>query len=134
MPNKILFVVQRPPYKSENPRLAITHAMSCYTADMHIDEEVEPILAYVGDGVLNCIKDQKSEEIYGLISTDQHLKIQLTGDMKILVCKEDLDRFGIKEERLVDGKDLGADVDLNVVTYEEILKEMDEGCDHLMFF
>ncbi|MBI5183556.1 MAG: DsrE family protein [Nitrospinae bacterium] len=133
MSNNILFVVQRPPYKSENPKLAITHAMSCYTADIHIDEPVEPTLAYVGDGVLNCIRDQRSQDIYGLISTEQHIKVQLSGDMKILVCKEDIERLGIKEERLVDGKDLGAEAGLNVVPFKEILKEM-EICDHLMFF
>lgn len=133
MGKEILFVVSRPPYKSENPKLAITHAMACYVADLHIDEEVEPVVAFVGDGVLNCIKNQRSEEFYGIISTEQHIKNQLASDMKMLVCKEDLQRLGIKEERLIDAKDMGAAVDLEMVGFEEILKEM-KRCDQVMFF
>ncbi|MEW5768485.1 MAG: DsrE family protein [bacterium] len=133
MGKEILFVVSRPPYKSENPKLAITHAMACYVADIHIDEEVEPIMAFVADGVLNCIKNQRSEAFYGIISTEQHIKNQLASDMKMFVCKEDLQRLEIKEERLIDGKDMGAEVDLEMVGFEEILKEM-ERCDQVMFF
>lgn len=133
MGKSILFLVSNPPYKSENPKLAITHAMGCYVADIHIDEEVEPILAFVGDGVLNCIKNQRSLEFYGIISTEQHIKNQLASDMKILVCKEDLDRFEIKKDRLIDAKDMGAEVDLNVVEFNCVLKEM-ERCDHVMCF
>ena len=133
MSKSILFVVSRPPYKSENPKLAITHAMACYVADMYIDEEVEPTVAFVGDGVLNCIKNQRSMEFYGIISTEQHIKTQLASDMKMLVCKEDLDSLGIKEDRLIDARNMGAKVDLNVVGFEEILKEM-ERCDQAMFF
>lgn len=129
----ILFVVSSPPYKSENPKLAITHAMACYVADMHIDEEVEPIVAFVGDGVLNCLKNQRSLEFYGLISTEQHIKNQLASDMRMLVCEEDIQRFGIKPERLVDAKDMGAEKDLNVVGFDEVLKEM-ERCDQIMWF
>lgn len=133
MAKSILFLVSNPPYKSENPKLAITHAMACYVADIHIDEEVEPILAFVGDGVLNCFKNQRSLEFYGIISTEQHIKNQLASDMKILVCKEDLDRLGIKEYRLIDAKDIGAEVDLNVVEFDYVLKEM-ERADHIMCF
>jgi len=133
MAKNILFVVTKPPYKSENPKLAITHAMACYVADMHIDEEVVPTVAFVGDGVLNCIKNQRSLEFYGIISTEQHIKNQLASDMKMLVCEEDLHRFGIKEERLIDAKDIGAEVDLELVGFDEVLKEM-ERCDQVMFF
>jgi sulfur relay (sulfurtransferase) DsrF/TusC family protein len=129
----ILFVVTKPPYKSENPKLAITHAMACYVADIHIDEEVEPTVAFIGDGVLNCIKNQRSQDIYGIISTEQHIKNQLASDMKMLVCKEDLQRLRIKEDRLVDAKDMGADVDLVITDFEEILKEI-KRCDQVMFF
>jgi len=129
----ILFLVSKPPYKSENPKLAITHAMACYVADIHTDEEVVPIVAFVGDGVLNCIKNQRSMEFYGIISTEQHIKNQLASDMKMLVCKEDLERLGINKERLVDAKDMAAEVDLNLVSFDEILKEM-ETCNHVMFF
>ncbi|MDI6794264.1 MAG: DsrE family protein [bacterium] len=133
MGKEILFVVSRPPYKSENPKLAITHAMACYVADIHIDEEVEPIVAFVGDGALNCLKNQRAQEFYGLISTEQHIKNQLASDMKMLVCKEDLQRFGIKEEQLIDARDMGAEVDLEVVYFDEVLKEM-ERCNQVMFF
>jgi sulfur relay (sulfurtransferase) DsrF/TusC family protein len=133
MAKSILFLVTNPPYKSEDPKLAITHAMACYVADIHIDEEVEPILAFIGDGVLNCIKNQHSDKFYEIISTEQHIKNQLASDMKILVCKEDLDKFGIKADRLIDAKDMGAEVDLNVVGFDEVLKEL-EKCDHIMAF
>ena len=133
MAMSILFVITKPPYKSENPKLAITHAMACYVADMYIDEEVEPIVAFVGDGVLNCLKNQRSLEFYGIISTEQHIKNQLASDMRMLVCEEDIQRFGIKPERLVDAKDMGAEKDLNVVGFDEVLKEM-ERCDQIMWF
>lgn len=129
----ILFTITRPPYKSENPKLAITHAMACYLADIHTDEPVEPIVAFICDGVLNCIKDQKSEDYYGIISTEQHIKNQLASDMKMLVCKEDLDMFGIEENRLIDAKDMGANVSLEIVPFDKIMEEM-KRCDHLMFF
>jgi sulfur relay (sulfurtransferase) DsrF/TusC family protein len=126
----LLFIVSKPPYKSENPKLAITHAMSCYVADIHTDEEVEPILAFVELGVLNCVKDQK--EVYGITTTEQHIRNQLASDMKILVCKEDLEKFGITEDRLIDARDLGAEVDLVITGFSEILKEMEE-CDQLIW-
>ncbi|MEK7812502.1 MAG: DsrE family protein [Candidatus Desantisbacteria bacterium] len=133
MAKNMLFVVTKPPYKSENPKLAITHAMACYVADMHIDEEVEPIVAFVGDGVLNCLKNQRSMEFYGIISTEQHIKNQLASDMRMLVCEEDLQKLGIKQEQLIDAKNMGADVDLNVVDFAQVLKEM-ERCDQVMWF
>lgn len=133
MAKNILFVISKPPYKSENPKLAITHAMACYVADMHIDEEVIPIVAFVGDGVLNCIKNQRAMEFYGIISTEQHIKNQLASDMKMLVCEEDLQEFGINEERLINAHDMSAEVDLNVVCFDEILKEM-KRCNQVMWF
>ena len=133
MAKSILFVISSPPYKSENPKLAITHAMACFVADMHIDEEVEPVVAFVGDGVLNCIKNQRSQEFYGIISTEQHIKNQLASDMRMLVCKEDLYRLDIKPERLINARDMGADIDLNVVGFNEVQKEM-ERCDQMMWF
>jgi len=35
---KLLFIVQRPPYKSENPRLALTHALASQTAEIYMDD------------------------------------------------------------------------------------------------
>lgn len=133
MAKNILFVISKPSYKSENPKLAITHAMACYVADMHIDEEVIPVVAFVGDGVLNCIKNQRAMEFYGIISTEQHIKNQLASDMKMLVCEEDLQELGINEEQLINAKDMSAEVDLNVVCFDEILKEM-KRCNQVMWF
>ncbi|MEK9148536.1 MAG: DsrE family protein, partial [Candidatus Desantisbacteria bacterium] len=132
MVKNILFVVRTPPYKSENPKLAITHAMACYVADIHIDEEVIPTMAFIEDGVLNCLKNQRSLEFYGIISTEQHIKNQLASDMKMLICKEDLENLGINEDRLVDAKDMGAEVSFEVVCFEKIQEEM-ERCDQIMF-
>ncbi len=130
---KILFIVEKLPYKSENPRLAITHAMSCYLSDLHIDEIVEPVLAFVGDGVLNCLKNQKAMDNYGITSTETHIKNQLASGMKIFVCKEDLEELAISEEKLLDAKDMKAELDLNIVSFDKILQEM-ESCNHIMWF
>lgn len=129
----IMFIVQRPPYKSEDPKLAVTHSLSSGVTSIHIDEEVVPTVAFIGDGVLNCIKDQKSMAIYGITSTETHIKNLLLTDTKTLVCKEDLERFGIKGDRLIDASDMGAETKIQVVTFSEVLKEM-EANDHLMFF
>ncbi len=131
--NKMMFVVQRPPYKSEDPKLALTHALSSGVTSIHIDEEVVPTVAFIGDGVLNCIRDQESMEAYGITSSERHIKNMLATDTKTLVCKEDIERFGIKEDRLIDASDMGADMTIKVVPFSEILKEM-EANDHLMFF
>lgn len=131
--NKIMFIVQRAPYKSEDPKLALTHSLSSGVTSIHIDEEVIPTVAFIGDGVLNCIKDQKSMEVYGITSNERHIKNMLATDTKTFVCKEDLERLGIKEDRLIDASDMGAEMTIKVVPFNEILKEMEEN-DHLMFF
>lgn len=131
--NKIMFIVQRPPYKSEDPKLALTHSLSSGVTGIHIDEEVIATAAFIGDGVLNCVKDQKSMEAYGITSNERHIKNMLATDAKTLVCKEDLERFGIKEDRLIDASDMGAETTIQVVPFSAILKEM-EANDHLMFF
>ncbi len=129
---KALFLVESAPYKSESARLAITHALASYTAIIHTDEEIEPVLAFVGEGVFNCIKGQSSE-IYGVSTNEYHIKNALASDMKVLVCKEDLEKYGITKDMLVDAKDMGAEVEIQVVSFDEIMKEM-ESCDHVLFF
>ena len=131
--NKILFVVQRPPYKSEDPKLALTHSLSSGVTGIHIDEEVVATVAFIGDGVLNCIRDQKSMKIYGMTSNELHIKNMLATDAKTLVCKEDLEKLGLREDRLIDASDMGAEMTIQVVPFAEILKEM-ESNDHIMFF
>ncbi len=133
---KLCFVVQRPPYKSENPRLALTHAISSQTAEIHLEdgETVVPTLIFVGDGVLNAVKNQNAMKLYGVTSTESHIKNGLLIDMPVWICKEDMERLGLKEEQVVtDAEDLGAELKTTFVSFAEIQKEM-EACNHLMFF
>lgn len=132
---KLAFVVQMPPYKSENPKLAITHAIAYQTVEILLEEgeTVTPTLCFIGDGVLGCLKDQKAMETYGITSTEMHLKNALLIDLDIMVCKEDLERFGIPEDRIVDAEDMGADKSIQIVPYETIQKEI-ETANHVLFF
>lgn len=130
---KFAFVVQMPPFKSENPKLALTHSLASFVAGMHIDDEITASVSFVGDGVLNCVKGQKSEQFYNLGSNEKHIKNMLASDMKVMACREDLEKFGISHERLIDAKDMGAETAIKAVPFEEILKEIEE-CDQVMFF
>ena len=133
---KLGFIVQRPPYKSENPKLALTHAIASQSVEVYLEDEdmVTCDVAFIGDGVLNCIKDQKSQETYDLSSTESHVKMGLLCDLNILVCKEDLDKFGMSESDIVlDAEEFGADVTVQVVPYDAITKMMEE-MKHLLFF
>jgi len=130
------FIVQRPPYKSENPKLALTHAIATQSVEVYLEEGdlVTADIAFIGDGVLNCVKDQKAMDHYGITSTEQHIKMALLLDLNILVCKEDLQRFGLTEDDIVlDAEEFGAEVKVRVVPYEEITKMMEE-VNHLLFF
>jgi sulfur relay (sulfurtransferase) DsrF/TusC family protein len=133
---KLLFVVQRPPYKSENPRLALTHAIASQTAEIYMDEgdSVVPTVVLVGDGVLNAVKNQQAMKVYGVTSTESHIKNSLLIDMPIWVCKEDMDRLGLKEDQMIaDAEDLGAELKTRFVSFADIQKEMD-SVKHLLFF
>ena len=133
---KLGFIVQRPGYKSENPKLALTHAIASQSVEIYLDDGDEVIcdVAFIGDGVLNCIKDQKSLDHYQFNSTESHVKMALLCDLNILVCKEDLEKFGLSESDIVlDAEEIGGDMDVKVVPYEEITKMMEEQ-DHLLFF
>jgi sulfur relay (sulfurtransferase) DsrF/TusC family protein len=133
---KLLFVVQRPPYKSENPRLALTHAIASQTAEIYMDDgdSVVPIIAFVGDGVLNVVKDQQAMKIYGVTSTEDHIKNSLLIDMPVWVCKEDMQRLGLKEDQMItEAEDRGAELRTKFVSFAEIQKEM-EAVQHLLFF
>lgn len=129
------FVIQRPPYKSETSTLGFTHAISWQVVEMLLDEgqNVIPTVCIVGEGIFNLLKDQKAMENYGVTSIESHGKNSLLVDLDILVCKEDLERFGIAEDRLLDAEDMGADKKLQVVPYAEIQKAMDSA-HHLLFF
>ncbi len=133
---KLGFIVQRPPYKSEDPKLAITHAISSQSVEIYLNDGdlVTADLAFIGEGVLNCIKNQKAMENYGLTSTESHIKNTLLLDLNVLVCKEDLDRFGLSENDIVmDAEEFGADMKVKVVPFSEINKMMEE-VNHLLFF
>lgn len=132
---KLAFIVTRPPYKSEIPKLAATHAMAYQTVEILLEEgeTVTPTLCYVGDGVLNCIKGQKAMDIYGITSTETHLKNCLLVDLDVMVCKEDLEKFGISEDMIVDAEDMGAEKKIQVVPFETI-KKVIEGARHLLYF
>ena len=133
---KLGFIVQRPGYKSENQKLALTHAIASQSVEIYLDDGDEVLcdIAFVGDGILNCIKDQKAVENYDLNSTESHIKMALLCDLNVLVCKEDLEKFGLTESDIViDAPEFGADVDVKVVPYDEINKMMEEQ-DHLLFF
>lgn len=129
------FVIQRPPYKSETSTLGFTHAISSQVVEMLLEDgqNVIPTVCMVGEGVFNLLKDQKAMENYGVTSIESHGKNGLLCDLDILVCKEDLDRFGISEDRLLDAEEMGAEKKLQVVPYAEIQKAM-ESADHLLFF
>jgi len=130
------FIVQRPPYKSENPKLALTHAIATQSVEVYLEEGdlVTADIAFIGDGVLNCVKNQKAMDHYGITSTEQHIKMALLLDLNILVCKEDLERLGLTEDDLVlDAEEFGAETEAKVVPYEEISKMMEE-VNHLLFF
>jgi len=133
---KLAFIIQRPPYKSETPKLGLTHAISYQTVEILLDSDddsVTPTVCLVGDGVLSALKDQKGMEIYGITSTEMHVKSSLLVDLNVLVCKEDLDKFGISEDRLTNAEDMGADMALQIVPYAQIEKAMNEA-NHILFF
>ena len=133
---KLGFIVQRPPYKSENPKLALTHAIASQSVEVYLEDDdiVTADIAFIGDGVLNCLKDQKAQDTYDLSSTELHIKMSLLLDLNVLVCKEDLEKFGYSESDIViDAEEFGADVEVKVVPYDEITK-MTEEMDHLLFF
>jgi sulfur relay (sulfurtransferase) DsrF/TusC family protein len=133
---KLGFIVQRPPYKSENPKLALTHAIASQSVEVYLNDGdiVTAEVAFVGDGVLNCLKNQKATEHYDISSTESHIKMSLLVDVKVLVCKEDLVKFGLSEDDIVmDAEEFGADMTVSVVPFAEINKMM-EDVNHLLFF
>lgn len=116
------FIIQRPPYKSETATLGLTHAISYQVVEILLDDGqgVNPKVCFVGEGVLNCISGHKAMENYGVTSIESHVKNALLVDLDIYVCKEDIERFGISEDRLIDAEDMGADKKLQIVPFSEI--------------
>ena len=95
---KLGFIVQRPPYKSENPKLALTHAIASQSVEVYLEDDdlVTADIAFIGDGVLNCLKDQKAQDTYDLSSTETHIKMSLLLDLNVMVCKDlDINRVSL---------------------------------------
>ncbi|HMK55526.1 MAG TPA: DsrE family protein [Dissulfurispiraceae bacterium] len=133
---KLAFVVKSLPYKTEASRLAMTHAIASQTVEIYLEDGdmVEPVVCFIGDGVLNCLKNQAAGKHYDVTSLEQHIKNSLLLDLNVLICKEDLDRFGIKEDNLImDAEDLGGETRAQIVPYSEIQKAM-ESVNHVQFF
>lgn len=132
---KLGFVIRTLSYKVEGPRLGMTHAISSQTVEIYLEDgdNVEPVVCFMGDGVLNCLKNQQAMKHYGITSLEQHIKNSLLLDLNVLICKEDVDRFGIKEDALImDAEDIGGETKAKIVPYSEIQKAMEE-VDHLLF-
>ncbi|MDP2167136.1 MAG: DsrE family protein [Thermodesulfovibrionales bacterium] len=132
---KLAFIVQKPQYKGETSRLGITHAISYQTVEVLLDDgdTVTPKLCFIGEGVLGLQKDQKAMDSYGITSSESHLKNTLLVDLDVLICKEDLDKYGISVDSLPDAAEMGADKTLQIVPFSEIQKAIDESR-HVLFF
>lgn len=137
MTKKILaFIIRSLPYKTESSRLALTHAISSQTVEIHLKDgdSVEAVVCFIGDGVLNCRKNQEAMKHYGNISIGTHLTNALLLDLKVLICKEDVESFGLKEDILImDAEHLGGETKAQIVPYSEIQKAL-ESADHLQVF
>jgi sulfur relay (sulfurtransferase) DsrF/TusC family protein len=133
---RLAFVIRSLPYKTEASRLAMTHAIASQTVEIYLEDGdmVEPVVCFIGDGVLNCLKNQASAKHYDITSLEMHIKNSLLLDLKVMICKEDLDRFGIKEDALImDAEDLGGETRAQIVPYSEIQKELD-SVNHIQMF
>ena len=133
---KMGFIIKSLPYKTGASRLAMTHAIASQTVEIYLEDGdmVEPVVCFIGDGVLNCLKNQATAKHYDITSIEMHIRNSLLLDLKVLYCKEDLDRFGIKEDALImDAEELGGETKAQIVPYSEIQKEMD-SVNHLQFF
>lgn len=132
---KLAFIVQKPQYKGETSRLAITHAISYQTVEILLDDgdTVTPKLCFIGEGVLGLQGKQNAMELYGITSTESHMKNSLLVDLDVLICKEDLAKYGIPESEMPDAEDMGADKKIQIVPFAEIQKAMEEA-KHVLFF
>jgi sulfur relay (sulfurtransferase) DsrF/TusC family protein len=132
---KVCFIVQQPQYKGETSRLAMTHAIAYQTVEILLDDgdTVTPALCFVGEGVLGLTKDQKAMDVYGITSTESHLMNSCLVDLNVMVCKEDMEKYGISPDTLPDAEEMGAEVQINVVPMADIQQAMTDA-DHTLFF
>jgi sulfur relay (sulfurtransferase) DsrF/TusC family protein len=131
----LAFVVQRPQYKGETSRLAITHAISYQTVEILLDDgdTVTPTLNFIGEGVLGLTNNQKAMDLYGITSTESHLMNCCLVDLEVNICKEDMEKYGIDPATLPDAEEMGADVSINVVPMADIKAKIDESRHVLIF-
>ena len=132
---KLAFLVQQAQYKGETSRLAITHAISYQVVEILLDDgdTVTPTLCFVGEGVLGLNKDQKAMDMYGITSTESHMKNTLLVDLEVLVCKEDVEKYGIPEDSFPNAEEMGAEVEIKIVPYADIQKVMEDS-NHVLLF
>jgi len=133
---KLGFIVRSLPYKTEASRLALTHAIASQTVEIYLEDgdSVEPVVCFIEDGVMNCLKGQQAMRHYGVTSLEQHIMNALLLDLKIMICREDVERLGLKEDQIVmDAEAIGGETRAQLVPYSEIQKVMEE-VDHLQFF
>jgi sulfur relay (sulfurtransferase) DsrF/TusC family protein len=133
---KLAFVIRSLPYKTEASRLAMTHAISSQTVEIYLEDgdNVEPVVCFIGDGVLNCLKSQAAAKHYDITSLEMHIKNSLLLDLKVMICKEDLDRFGIKEDALImNAEDVCGETSALIVPYSEIQNDLD-SVNHIQMF
>jgi len=130
---KMGFIIRSLPYKTEALRLALTHAIASQSVEIYLADGdlVEAELFFIGDGVLNCLKKQEAMKHYGNTSIAMHLENALLLDLKVLICKEDVEKFGLAEDMLVmDAESLGGETKAAIVPFSEIQKAM-EAVNHL---
>jgi len=63
-----------------------------------------------------------------------HIKNALLLDLRVLVCKEDLERLGLSEDNIVmDAEEIGGEITTEVVPFDKIMEEMNSS-DHILYF
>lgn len=130
MSDKTIFVMIRNLPKKENVNMGIDHALGSMTV---IDYETEPVVALVGKAVLNTIKGQRMTEVCGIESSEEKIQFLLMSYVKVMVCKEDMDKYGITEDMFTDASEFGEEEKLVAATWDEIESEM-KKCDDIMWF
>lgn len=132
---KLAYIVHSPQYKGETSRLAITHAIAYQTVEILLEDGdmVTPTLCFIGEGVLGLQKGQKAMDFYGITSTETHMKNTLLVDLDVLVCKEDLNKYGIPEDAMPNAEEMGADKTIRVAPFSEIQKVIEDS-KHVLFF
>ena len=123
------FLIQRAPYKQENQTLGYTHAIASQTAEVHLEDgdSVVSTIILVGDGVLTCLTGQKALDHYGTSSIESHFMNALLVDNRCVVCKEDLEKRGISEDRIADAEAMGADISPEILTWAQIQEELEKA-------